>query len=303
MKKIFTVLFSICLAAAVQAQLLYQISGNGLEKPSYIVGTYHLAPSSFTDSIQGLRDVIKSCQQVYGELVQSEMLKPNIAAKAQQAMMLPEGMTLSKLFTPEEMTRIKDYANNLAGPLAGSVIVSQMEGMTPQAVSTTLEVLNYVKKSNSLDVANGIDLYLQQYATELGKEVGGLETVDFQLQTLFRSNTIERQKQLLLCMVDHPDIIDQIAELVIKYYFAQDLEGLKTAMDIKIGDACDSTPEEDARLIDNRNADWLTKMPAIMQDKSTLFAVGAAHLIGEKGVLNLLREAGYNVSPYPNKLP
>ena len=171
MKRILTVLFSICLATAVQAQLLYQISGNGLGKPSYIVGTYHMAPSSFTDSIQGLRDVIKSCQQVYGELVQSEMLKPDIAAKAQQAMMLPEGMTLSKLFTPEEMTRIKDYTNNLAGPLAGSVLVSQMERMTPQAVSTTLEVLNYVKKSNSLNVANGIDLYLQQYATELGKEV------------------------------------------------------------------------------------------------------------------------------------
>ena len=299
MKKIFTlILFSICLATNSQAQLLYQISGNGLEKPSYIVGTYHLAPGTFTDSIPGLRDVLNSCEQLYGEIVESEMLAPANAAKYEKAMQLPEGMTLSKLFTPEEMSRIKEYADNLAGPLAGSMLLSQMERMSPSAVSTTLELLNYAKKSKSLDVMNAIDLYLQQYAAQQGKVIGGLETVDFQLETIFGGQSLERQKQLLLCMVDHPDIVDEMADMVIKCYFAQDLEGLETAMDIKRGDECDNSPEEEARLIYNRNADWLTKMPTIMQDKSTLFAVGAAHLFGEKGVLNLLREAGYDTRPY-----
>ena len=45
----------------------------------------------------------------------------------------------------------------------------------------------------------------------------------------------------------------------------------------------------------NRNADWVAKMPAIMSDKPTFFAVGAGHLPGEKGVLNLLKLAGYEV--------
>ena len=44
-------------------------------------------------------------------------------------------------------------------------------------------------------------------------------------------------------------------------------------------------------------ADWLTKMPGIMNEKPTLFAVGAGHLLGENGVLNLLYKAGYTVEP------
>jgi len=58
-----------------------------------------------------------------------------------------------------------------------------------------------------------------------------------------------------------------------------------------------SSPEETAKMLDNRNADWLTKMPGIMNEKPTLFAVGAGHLLGENGVLNLLRKAGYTVEP------
>ena len=50
-------------------------------------------------------------------------------------------------------------------------------------------------------------------------------------------------------------------------------------------------------MLDNRNADWLTKMPGIMNEKPTLFAVGAGHLLGENGALNLLRKAGYTVEP------
>ena len=66
-------------------------------------------------------------------------------------------------------------------------------------------------------------------------------------------------------------------------------------MDEKQNNACDSTPAEDAAMIYSRNADWLTKMPALMTNKPTLFAVGAAHLPGDKGVVNLLRNAGYTV--------
>ena len=71
----------------------------------------------------------------------------------------------------------------------------------------------------------------------------------------------------------------------------------KKASDEKIGNSCDSTPEENAGLVDNRNADWLTKMPEIMKKAPTFFVVGALHLPGEKGVLQLLKNAGYTVEP------
>ena len=66
-------------------------------------------------------------------------------------------------------------------------------------------------------------------------------------------------------------------------------------MDAKLNNTCDSTPEEKETLIYARNDNWMKQMPEIMKQKSTLFAVGAGHLPGERGVLALLRKAGYTV--------
>ena len=98
-----------------------------------------------------------------------------------------------------------------------------------------------------------------------------------------------------MCLVDHADFMDEMAENVVRAFFAQDLDAIQKAMEAKLNNSCDNTPEEDAEILDKRNADWLTKMPAIMAQKPTLFAVGAGHLPGPKGVLNLLRQAGYKV--------
>ena len=100
-----------------------------------------------------------------------------------------------------------------------------------------------------------------------------------------------------MCQVDHADILEEMVDKITEAYFSQDLKAIKAAMDIKLNSSCDSSPEEEAALIDNRNANWLTKMPGIMAEKPTLFAVGAGHLPGNKGVLNLLRQAGYKVDP------
>ena len=112
---------------------------------------------------------------------------------------------------------------------------------------------------------------------------------------LFKSQTLERQKELLMCQMDNVAFMDEMADKVIQAFYTQDLNAIKEAMDAKLNNSCDSRPEEEDALIYNRNADWVKKMPALMAKMPTLFAVGAAHLPGEKGVLNLLRQAGYKV--------
>ena len=94
MKKITFSLLLMLVALGAQAQLLWKISGNGLQKPSYIIGTYHLAPVTFTDSIKGLKEALDVSEQVYGEIIMSEMTKPENMTKTQAAMMLPEGQTI-----------------------------------------------------------------------------------------------------------------------------------------------------------------------------------------------------------------
>jgi len=88
--------------------------------------------------------------------------------------------------------------------------------------------------------------------------------------------------------------------MMAKAYFAQDLNGLKAVIDKKLHNACDMTPEERADLIDNRNRAWIEKIPTIMQAKSTLFAVGAGHLVGDNGLLKLLQDKGYTVEAVKN---
>ena len=297
MKKI---LFTLALAAiaslSTSAQLLYKISGKGLTAPSYIVGTYHLAEASFVDSIPGMRRAMADCQQVYGELMMNELFAPDSLALLQQAMMLPGEMTLDSLLTADEMNRVNSFMRKTIGlDMTNPPLAQQMGKMTPQALSVVFSVFSYIKNGGKLDPENGFDNYFQKEAHAQGKTVGGLETMAFQIKALYEGKSLERQKELLLCQIDNSVFMDEMADRIVKAFYAQDLDGIKEAMDQKLHNSCDNSPEEDALLVDNRNADWLTKMPALMAQKPKLFAVGTAHLPGQKGVLNLLRQAGYTV--------
>lgn len=278
------------------AQLLYKISGKGLAKPSYIVGTYHLAPVAFVDSIPGLRDAMAQTEQVCGELDMKQMTDQAEMQKMMQAMMLPEGTTLKTLLSEDEMTRLNAYMTKLMGvDMTNPMVEGQMGKMTPQALNTQFSLIMFMKHTPGFDPANLFDGYFQKAALEQGKSVIGLETMDFQIKVLFKGQTLERQKQLLMCLVDNPKYHEDAAVRLTKAFEAQDLNKMQELMDEKENNDCDSKPEEKDAMINNRNADWLTKMPAIMSNKSTLFAVGAAHLPGAKGVLALLRGAGYTV--------
>lgn len=296
MRRILFATMLVLASIGTQAQLLFKISGHGLTSPSYIVGTYHLASVSFVDSIPGIRQAMADTQQTYGEVVMSEMFSADSLAIMQQAMMLPDGMTLDKLLTVDEMSRLNAYMKSVLGmDLTNPLLSQQMGSLTPQALSTTLSLLSYMKKSGQFDPQNSFDDYFQKEARANGKGVGGLETLAFQIETLYKGATMERQKEQLMCLVDNAAFMDEMAGSVISAFYAQNIDAIKAAMDVKLHNSCDSSPEEENALIYNRNADWITKMPALMAQKPTLFAVGAAHLPGEKGVLNLLRKAGYTV--------
>lgn len=283
-------------AATMQAQLLWKISGNGLQKPSYIIGTYHLAPVSFTDSIKGLKAALNASEQFYGEIVMADLTSPENQQKAQAAMMLPDGQTLDKLFTADEMTRINALVKSVLGvDMTNPMVAQQLGKLTPYALQVQLGVLIYLKKHPGFNPNEGFDSYFQKEAAAKGKGVGGLETFDFQINTLYKSATMERQKQLLLCMADNLEFTEEQTENVVKAFFTQDLDGIEKAMDAKLNNTCDGTPEEKETLIYSRNDNWMKQMPEIMKQKGTFFAVGAGHLPGERGLLAQLKKAGYTV--------
>ena len=280
----------------INAQLLYKISGKDIKKPSYIVGTFHVAPASFVDSIPGLRAAMDDAEQVCGELEMKDMMTPEGIQKLTAAMMLQDGKTIKDILSADEMNRLNAYLRDLLTiDLPNPMLEQQMGQMTPSAIAQQLTLLAYIKKTPAFNPQDLIDNSFQKYAQEKQKPIIGLETLDFQINTLFMGKTIDRQKELLLCMVDNPKYNEQMLDEMAKAYFSFNINKLQELMDEKENNQCDSTPEEKDELFGKRNRDWLTKMPAIMSAKSTLFHVGAGHLPGDNGVLKLLSDAGYTV--------
>ncbi len=299
MRKIVLSLFIAFTSVIVcNAQLLYKITHKDLDKPSYIVGTYHLAPASFVDSISGARAALGAVGMVCGEVLMSEMESKANEKKVKNAMMLPGGKSLADVLTADEMQRLNDYMSEVIGMnLENPILRSQMGKMTPMAISTQLQLVQYMKSTPKFNPLKLIDGYFQKAAKKAGKKVAGLETVDFQINTLYLGTSIERQKEQLFCMVDNSEYYALQMKELAAAYFAQDMQALWNLTEEKLGTLCDSTPEEDMALIYSRNAAWVEKIPAMIKENSVLFVVGAAHLPGEQGVLELLRARGYTVEP------
>lgn len=298
MKRIvMTMAACVVAAVSINAQLLYKISGNDLEKPSYIIGTHHLANVGFVEKINGVKEALTETEQVYGELKWDVMANPDSLKAMQERMMLSEGQTLKTILTPEQYKRLDAFMTAKMGAgMSNPMVEAQMGKLTPMALVTQFQVLLFLMNHmGEFDPSSTFDQYFQAQAQKNNLPCGGLETMSFQAQVLYGSTPMERQVEQLMCLIDNEQFNVQMLEEMTKAFYAQDLDALKKAMDVKLGTSCDSTPEEEAALIDNRNADWLSKMPAIMKQAPTFFAVGAGHLPGEKGVLQLLRNAGYTV--------
>lgn len=290
MKKILGTLALICFALGANAQLLWKVSGNGLNESSYVMGTHHLAPLSIKDSIQGLQAALDHTQQVYGELKMSEMQDPNASAALMQKYMMTETDTIFKsLFTNEEYEKISQCAKeNLM------LDIAMLPKVKPVFFSNNLLVILYMKHIGGFNPQEQLDTYFQTQATEKGKKAEGLETLDFQLDLLYNGSSLKRQAESLVCFINNIDENLELAKELTAAYMAQDLKNLEKISDSEL---CGMSQQEKEAMIDNRNKKWAKMLPEIMNATPTFVAVGALHLPGENGLLNLLKQQGYTVEP------
>ena len=298
MKKITMIALMLTMALGVNAQLLYKISGNGLSKPSYVFGTYHIGNIDIVNKVPGVFDALTETDQVYGEVKYDDISNADSAMYMQNAMLLPEGKTLKDYLSADDYARLNKWLFNAMGNdlNANSPMTQQMARMTPLAMVNVLQLLLHAKYGiGRVDPTTSLDKFFQEQAKNNNEPIGGLETVKFQSDLLFQSTPLERQAKLLMCLIDNEEFNVQILRDISNAYKAQDLDAIQKALDMKLNNSCDSSPEEEAAVLYNRNADWIVKMKKIMAEKPTFFAVGAGHLPGEKGLLQMLREEGYTI--------
>ena len=290
MKSFIGAVLFICVALSANAQLLWKVTGNGLNEPSYIIGTHHLAPFSIMDSIAGLRKAMNETQQVYGELKMSEMQSPATMQQMQKTMMIEGDTTLTSLLSPEDFATANKFCKeNLMMDL------SMAPKLKPAFLLNNVVVAAYIKHIGKFNPQEQLDTFFQSQATTNGKKVDGLETPEFQFNLLFNGYSLERQAQLLMCTINNIDTEVESLKKLTDAYMRQDLSTMLRVSEERKGNQCDPLPAEEDAMIYDRNKAWSVKLPAIMKAAPTFVAVGALHLPGEKGLLNLLKKQGYTV--------
>lgn len=291
MKKLLLhLLVIIATSISSHAQLLWEVSGNGLEKPSYLFGTHHLAPISVIDSTPGLKSVIENVDKVYGEMDMSTSMSQEGQMKILAAAQAPADSTLSKLLSPAQLDSVDSFIKSYMGPIAS---VNNFEPMRPALLNTTLTVFVNAKAMPDYNMQQQIDTEIQKRAAALGKEVAGFETIEDQCRALFGAPIITEAESLMEIVRDENKVID-LATRLSKAYLAGDLEGMFKVMN-ESSDAADKDWND--RLLNDRNANWMEMMAGLLPTASVLIAVGAGHLPGDKGLINLLRQNGYTVNP------
>ena len=280
------------LAIAAHAQLLWKISGNGLARPSYVMGTHHFAPSSMLDEIPGMQQAFEGCDVVVGEMDMEASMSFDGQMAMAQAMIAPSDSTLDKLYSPEDYKIIEEAFNKYCGDLG--IPFSMMNRLKPAAISMQMEALLSAKSFPDFDPNDAIDIAVQKRGKEMGRPAMGFETVEEQVGFIF-DMPIARQAEELLEMCKKEDSMEEESVMLVEAYMSQDLSRIESVFN----DPELNSMDEDAMeiLINKRNRNWIEKLVKMMPERACLVCVGAGHLFGEKGLLQLLRDLDYTVEP------
>lgn len=280
MKKIFisllTLITGFSFSQELEKSLLWRISGNGLQQESYLFGTIHMTCDATLE--KNTIKALENTKQLYLEL---DMDDESMQKQMMKHMIMKDDKKLSSLLSAEDFKLVDEFLKKNI-----KMSAKMFDSFKPFIVTTML----YPKM---LDCPfQSVENTLMKISKEQNEEIFGLETVEEQMR-VFDKIPYEIQAEELVKMAKS-DLAKDKAEMnkMMKIYQNKDIEGMLKMMeesDNKI------SAENQEVLLNNRNKNWIPLMIEIMSDKPTFFGVGAAHLAGEEGVINLLRKKGYEV--------
>ncbi len=265
--------------------LLWEVSGNGLEKSSYVFGTIHMIDKQDFLFTEVMEEAFEASDLITFEIKLDDM---NSMASQMSMMMkafMEGGTTLRDLVSKEDYQLIEDHFSKIGLPLV------LLERMKPMFLSALASGDVSPDKMASGEIVS-YEFELMDKAKVQSKPIGGLETIEFQMG-LFDQIPYKAQAQMLVDGIKNSDASqDQFKEMV-ELYKRQDLE----AMQQMVSSDEEGFGEYEDILLVKRNEAWIPLMVKSMAKQPTFFAVGAGHLAGDKGVIRLLEAAGYTLTP------
>lgn len=264
-------------AQKLENSTLWKIEGNGLEKPSYLFGTIHITCDATIED-----DVKKALDETSQVVLEVDMDDPEMMTKMMGGMYMKDGKKISDLVTEEEYAIIDAMITKETG-----MPLKMLETMKPFFVISML----YPKMIDC--TMQSFEQELIKIAKEQNEDILGLESIESQMQ-IFEDIPYEDQvADLLRTAKDNLEYDKNTFAKMLEIYKNEDITTMVEMMDDKNSVAVSKHQD---KLLHNRNKNWISKIEEYAKEQPTFFGVGAGHLAGDNGVINLLREAGFTVT-------
>ncbi len=266
--------------------LLWRISGKNLKQPSYIFGTIHLLCKDDAGISANMEKLIGRVDEVYFEVDLDNLME---MMQAMKQMKMNGDTTLKDLLSETDYLTVKEYFQEKGGMIPFSMLESYKPMLAASVIS---------ESSLQCGKAAMMEQILMEKAKAKKKKIQGLESMSYQLSILDQIPYKQQAEQLVTYIkkVEAGEGDNKELDELMSAYREQDLQRLeKLMMKSEVG-LTDFTEI----LLFKRNRNWVEKLKELLPGKTLLIAVGAGHLPGTEGVINLLRKAGYTVEPLDN---
>lgn len=261
--------------------LCWEISGNDLKKTSYLYGTFHTQDERVFEFKKGVKKAFNKADIYAMELNMDSIDRGGMM----QAMLMDSNKTLKTLLPKADYQLVNQFfIDSIGMPL---FMFDKMQPfMATQMVAT---------KDLNKDRESALDMYWFNEAKKKGKQLVGLETMTEQIN-VFKSISVEEQaEELVQAVKEYGKEETMNINDMVEIYQSGDLDELMKVMDEYSEDSPVGSAEFNERFLYSRNIIMADRVIQYLEKGSVFMAVGAAHLPGEKGVIELLRAKGYKV--------
>jgi len=275
---------SIAWAAQLSAQeksFLWKVDSD--QNRLYILGSIHL----LNKEAYPLKPNIENAFDQTKKLVLEIDLPSSNSEKVQQLMLQksasPDGTVLYQNVSDETYESVAKRAGELG------IDIRLLNSFKPWIVATTMAAVKL--QQLGFDPNLGIDRYFAERAIRSNKPTGGLETAEFQL-SLFDQFSPKEQELLLRQSMNEIDHLERNVSEIVRAWKSGDVESLEKHLLAGMRDY----PEIHRKVIDDRNRRWLPQIESLLlRGENPLIVVGAGHLVGKNGLIQLLKARGYRV--------
>jgi uncharacterized protein YbaP (TraB family) len=260
---------------------LWQVSSG--ENSVYLLGSLHLLKRENYPLNEAIERAFNDSQTLVLEVDMKSMTDPKTQQMTLSRGMLPQGDSLDKQISKETYELAREKTQELG------LDISAFKQFKPWFFAMTLTVVKL--QTLGFNPQDGLDMYLFSRAKEAGKLILGLETFKQQLEMLDTLSTVNQDKLLSQTFKDL-DILENKMDIILKAWSTGDIKVLESTM-LK---SFKEYPVLFEKLIIERNKNWMKKIESFLKNKKNyMVVVGAAHLAGEQGIVELLKKKGYPV--------